>query len=66
MVCHPIRFLLLPCFLFPGGHLVAGSAFTAIAPTNSRIAYMGRIELTDTQARMGFPESHPRRHGLVI
>ncbi len=30
-------------------------AFTAIAPNNPRIAYMGRIELSDTQARMGFP-----------
>jgi len=55
MASRPIPFLLLSCLLFPGGHLVAGTTFTAIAPTNSRIACMGRIEMTDTQARMGFP-----------
>jgi lysophospholipase L1-like esterase len=30
-------------------------ALTVVAPNDPRIAYMGRIELSDTQARMGFP-----------
>jgi hypothetical protein len=33
----------------------AAPSYTAIAPNDPRIAYMGRIELTDTQVRMGFP-----------
>jgi hypothetical protein len=31
------------------------TAFTDIAPNDPRIAYMGRIELSDLHARMGFP-----------
>jgi hypothetical protein len=31
------------------------SSFTAIAPNDPRIACMGRMELSDTRARMGFP-----------
>lgn len=31
------------------------ASFSAIAPNDPRIAYMGRIELSDTRARMGFP-----------
>src|SRR5208282_4527967 len=30
-------------------------SLTAIAPNDPRIAYMGRIEWSDTRARMGFP-----------
>jgi Carbohydrate esterase 2 N-terminal/GDSL-like Lipase/Acylhydrolase family len=31
------------------------ASFAEIAPSDPRIAYMGRIELSDTRARMGFP-----------
>jgi hypothetical protein len=33
----------------------AAPAFTAIAPDDPRITYMGRVELSNQQARMGFP-----------
>jgi hypothetical protein len=47
--------LVLLAALFGPAAETAAPAFTAIAPNDPRIAYMGRIELSDTRARMGFP-----------
>jgi hypothetical protein len=55
-----MRAPLLLCLVFPAAlfaHAAESGAtsFASIAPNDPRIAYMGRIELSDTHARMGFP-----------
>jgi hypothetical protein len=54
------RVFFLFCFVLLAAPFVRATetnitSFTAIAPNDPRIAYMGRIELSNTRARMGFP-----------
>ena len=50
-----MRTCALPCLFFFSCLLVEATEHTAVAPNDARIAYMGRIELTELKARMGFP-----------